>query len=118
MAGQFQSALTDTDRGRQVQAVWLVGAQPPVPPGQDATVIAFVVEGTAPDPVPSERGALKIISNEATAQFHVNGTTSSTSPSGSASPTASGSAQPMGSASPSASPSAAPSASPSPTSTP
>jgi hypothetical protein len=67
----------------------------------DVELTVFVVDGDAPDTV-SDRSSLKIVSNEVTVRFHINGggTPSGTArPSGSASPAAS----PSGTARPSAS---------------
>ncbi len=77
----------------------------------DVELTAFVVDGDAPDTV-TDKSQLKIISNEVTIRFHINGN-GTTSPSGSARPSASGSpttapATPSGSAAPSASPSKTP----------
>jgi hypothetical protein len=76
----------------------------------DVDLTAFVVDGDAPDVV-SDRSALRIVSNEVTVRFHINGPSQpagSPKPSGSASPSTAPSTAPSGSARPSASPSSTP----------
>ncbi|TME36801.1 MAG: hypothetical protein E6I57_13245 [Chloroflexi bacterium] len=73
----------------------------------DVELTAFVVDGDAPDTV-SDRNALKIVSNEVTVRFHING--GGIMPFGSLKPTGSTvpSASPSGSARPSGSPTSTP----------
>ena len=71
----------------------------------DVEITAFVVEGKAPDTV-SDRSSLRIVSNEVTVKFHINGSGQVSTTGGSA--TSTPAASPSGAASPSASPSSAP----------
>lgn len=71
----------------------------------DVELTVFVVEGNAPDTV-SDRSSLRIVSNEVTVRFHINGSGQASTTGGAASSTPA--ASPSGAASPTASPSSSP----------
>ena len=71
----------------------------------DVEMTVFVVEGNAPDTV-SDRSSLRIVSNEVTVRFHIDGSGQASTTGGSASSTPA--ASPSGAASPTASPSSSP----------
>ena len=98
---------TASDNGT-AEATWLV-QQVLWGVDVDVELTAFVVDGDAPDTV-SDKSQLKIVSDEITVRFHINGTaqpSGSKAPS-SASPSGAPAASPSGSARPSASPSSTP----------
>lgn len=103
-----RTTATDTDTA---EATWFV-QQATWGKDVDVELTVFVVDGDAPDTL-SDTSNLKIVSNEVTVRFHINGGTNG--PSGSARP--SGSAAPSGSTAPSTAPGSA-SPSPSASSTP
>ena len=101
-AGTAATRSTTSQDNETAEATWFV-QQNQWGSDADVELTVFVVEGDAPDTV-SDRSSLKIVSNEVTVRFHING--GSAAPAGSARPSATGSpaGSPAGSASPSKSP--------------
>ena len=92
------TSTTVSGNTQTAEATWFVTASQ-WGTNVDVELTAFVVDGDAPDTVPADRSSLKIISNEVTVRFHING--GGTSPAGTARPSGSAPASPSGSASPS-----------------
>lgn len=110
-SGTAATRPTTTTDNDTAEATWFV-QQSLWGTGVDVEMTVFVVDGDAPDTV-TDRSSLKIISNEITVRFHINGDgtaspTGSARPSGSASPASSPSSSPSGTARPSASPTSTP----------
>lgn len=104
-AGTAATRSTTSADNQTAEATWFV-QQTLWGSDVDVELTVFVVEGDAPDRV-TDRSSLRIVSNEVTVRFHINGggtTTGTAKPSGSAAPSAS----PSGSARPSASPTSTP----------
>lgn len=107
-AGTAATRTTTTTDNQTAEATWFV-QQNQWGNDVDVELTVFVVDGDAPDTV-SDRSSLKIVSNEVTVRFHINGSTSAPS----------GTTRPSASPSPSSTPtsSGSPAASPSPSKTP
>ncbi|HEU5287371.1 MAG TPA: hypothetical protein VFV20_03130 [Candidatus Limnocylindria bacterium] len=110
-SGTAATRSTTTTDNDTAEATWFV-QQSLWGTDVDVEMTVFVVDGDAPDAV-TDRSSLKIISNEITVRFHINGNgtaspTGSAAPSGSASPAGSPSTSPSGTARPSASPTSTP----------
>ena len=114
-AGTAATRTTTTTDTSTAEATWFV-QQLLWGTDVDVELTAFVVDGNAPDTV-SDKTQLKIVSNEVTVTFHINGSGNpqgtskpSAAPSGSVAPstTPTGSTSPSPSPSPSASPSSTP----------
>jgi hypothetical protein len=108
-AGTAATTTTSSTDNQTAEGTWFVD-QSLWGNDVDVELTAFVVDGDAPATV-NDRSSLKIVSNEVTVRFHING--GATAPSGTAKPSASASpaspaASPSGTAKPSASPSSTP----------
>ena len=70
---QIVTPAVQLDGSMQVSAVW-TNAQPDFGTDVDATLVAFVVSGTAPDVIPPSQANIDVISNPVEVSFRVSGT--------------------------------------------